>query len=175
MIAVPNRRVMERHDFHAGLIELILDVLVQFPPETGHDLRGIGIGVKFVGHIKIIQPGLEHEGGQPLEKVLGDVGRLDEQGVDRLPGGVVADCDAGVEDQAVAVPDLMAEIGDVAGEDNAVGYGNDLVFVSFLAGDIELAFQYYPHGLPHLDHIAFLERPGIGQADPRNQVGNGRR
>ena len=109
--------------------------------------------------------------GEPEEALL-------EDGIFAVPQGqgeTEALLVVGEPDQAVAVPDLMAEIGDVAGEDNAVGYGNDLVFVSFLAGDIELAFQYYPHGLPHLDHIAFLERPGIGQADPRNQVGNGRR
>ncbi len=50
-----------------------------------------------------------------------------EQGVDRLPGGVITDGDTGGQDQAVPIPDLLAEIGDVAGKDRAAGDGNDLV------------------------------------------------
>ena len=107
--------------------------------------------------------------------MLGLAGGLDEQIVNRFPGSVVADGDPGMQDEAVTLPDLLAEIGDVGGENGAVGDGDNMILVSLDAGDVELAFQHHAHGLPHLNHIPHPERTGIGQADTGDQVGNSRR
>jgi hypothetical protein len=64
---------------------------VEFAIDAEHDFRGVGISVQFVGDVKIVQPSLQHKGGRTLEEVFGFAGRLDEQGVDRLPRGAVYD------------------------------------------------------------------------------------
>ena len=71
-------------------------------------------------------------------------------------------------------PDLLAEIGDVAGEDDAVGDGDDFVLKGLKARDVEAAFEHHAGGIPYLDDIPHPERPLVGQADAGNQVGNGR-
>ena len=157
-----------------AFVEGILDVLVEFAIDAGHDLRSIGISVQLVSHVKIVERGLQHEGRRTLEDMFGPVRRLDEQIVDRLPGGVVADGDAGMENQAVPFPDLLAEIGDVAGEDDAIGDGDDFVLKGLKARDVEAAFEHHAGGIPYLDHIPNPERPHVGQADPGDQVGYGR-
>ena len=49
--------------------------------------------------------------------MLGGLGGLDEQGVDRFPGGVVADGDGGMQDQSIPLSDLLAEVVDMTVED----------------------------------------------------------
>jgi hypothetical protein len=50
---------MGRADFHAGLIERILNILVQFGVDRHHSHRLVGIGIDFVGYIKIVECGLQ--------------------------------------------------------------------------------------------------------------------
>jgi hypothetical protein len=109
-----------------------------------------------------------------LRILCGSVRRLDEERVDFLPGGVVADGDAGMENQAVPPSDLLAEIGDVAGEDDAIGDGDNLVLKGLKARDVEAAFEHHAGRIPYLDNISNPERPHVGQADPGDQVGYGR-
>ena len=87
VVAVPDLGVMRRHDFHPAFVEGILDILVQFAVDPGHDFRSIGIGVQLVSYVKIVEPGLQHEGRWTLENMCGSVRRLDEQRMDRSPRG----------------------------------------------------------------------------------------
>jgi hypothetical protein len=47
-----------------------------------------------------------------LDDVCSPLRCLDEESVDLLPGGVIADGDAGVQDETFPLPDLLAEIGE---------------------------------------------------------------
>ena len=126
---------MRRHDLHPALVELILNVLVQFAVNPGNILRGIGVGVELIADVKIIERRLQHKRRRRRQDISGGPGRGNEQGMDRFPGGVVADGDGGMQNQTIAVSHLLTEVIDVAVEDGVVGDGDDLIFPGFYPGE----------------------------------------
>lgn len=76
------------------LIDGSLDVLMQFAIDARHNLRGVSIGVKLIGYVKVVQCGLKHEGRWILEDMTGSERSLYQVPVRGLPARVIAYGDA---------------------------------------------------------------------------------
>ncbi len=73
-------------------------------------LRQVGVGVEFIADVKIIERRLQHKRRRRRQDMLGGSSRRNKQGMDRFPGGVVADGDRGMENQPVAVSHLLTQV-----------------------------------------------------------------
>jgi hypothetical protein len=91
---------------------------------------------------------------------------------DAAPGGVVADGDGGVEDEAVVLG-VGAVVDDVGAEDGAVGDDELDVFDGADAGDEEGFFGDVADRVGDADAVADLEGAHVGEDEAGDDVAHG--
>lgn len=136
LIPVADLRVVRRHDLDARLVELILDVLMEFGIDRSHLIGLFGIGVDFVGDVKIVQAGLQHERFWCLENMSGRVRRCNQEFMDRFPGRIVTDRHPGVKNQTLFFG-YGTEIDEVAAKNHSIGDRDVHILDGTYSGDKE--------------------------------------
>ena len=90
---------MGRHNLHTEFIEGILDVLMQLRIKARHIIRRGDISIQFIVYIEIVQRTLQHEWRRFAQHLVRPFGSQQQQLMHLPPGRIVADSDAGGENQ----------------------------------------------------------------------------
>ena len=91
---------MRRHDFDAGFIELVLNILVKVGVDLRHPTRLVGIRVDLVVNVEIIQSRLKYKRLGFWHDEFRGQRRLGEKPVNGSPRSVVPNGHRGVQNEA---------------------------------------------------------------------------
>src|SRR4051812_43773199 len=122
--------------------------------------------------MEIIETGLEDERRRIVEYALGVERRLPQQVVHGAPGGVIADGDGGVEDEAASagkravIENLVAQDSAVRDDDLHILDRADPSYQQTLLDDVA-------HGVRNLNPIAAVVGPHVRQDQSRQDVAYG--
>src|SRR5579871_1103409 len=168
-VAVAEGGVYGGHDLDAGLVELVLDVLVELTVDSCHALGLAGVGVDLVGGVGVVEAGLKDVGSRVGEDAVCAAGRGDEEGMDLAPGRVVADADGLVKDEGPVLRGL-AEVDDLAAENERVGDGDGDVLDGADLGGEEALLGDLAEAIGDLDYVTNAEGAGVGEHDAGDDV-----